>query len=157
MTDGEEDGIARSVAEGMYALDRAARAAGVEIVEVATDFARARMTVRDDMCNSHGICHGGYLFLLADTAFAYACNSRNRATVALSGSIHFSASVPPGAVLTAEARAAHRANRTGIYDVVVRVSDGVPVALFRGQSYRVDGESVPGLNARLGRDPVDGT
>lgn len=145
-----EGRIARAVAAGMYDNDRAARAAGIKIEDVGPDYARVRMTVREDMLNSHDICHGGFVFLLADTAFAYACNSRNASTLALSCTVSFTKATEVGEVLVAEGRAAHQAGRTGIYDVSVTDEKGDQVALFRGQSYRVRGETVPGLNAELG-------
>ena len=141
---GDKD-FATAVGEGMYALDEAAQGWGVRIVEMRAHYAVARMAVRDDMLNSHGVCHGGMIFALADTAFAYASNSENKATLAISCNISFAAAVPAGAELTAVAEKAVRGGRTGIYDVTVTDGDGNVVALFRGNSYQVRGESVPGL------------
>ncbi len=137
--------FARAVAAGMYAHDNAARSWGVEIAEIRPHYAVARMTVRDDMLNSHGVCHGAMLFALADTAFAYASNSENRATLANSCTITFTEAVPAGAVLTAVAEKRSRGRRTGVYDVTVTTGKGAVVALFRGNSYEVRGESAPGL------------
>ncbi len=137
--------FAERVAAGMYARDNAARSWGVEITEIRPHYAVARMTVRDDMLNSHGVCHGAMLFALADTAFAYASNSENQATLANACSITFTAAVPAGAVLTAAAERRSRGRRTGVYDVTVTDGSGAVVALFRGNSYEVRGESAPGL------------
>ncbi len=138
------------VAAAMYAEDRAAQALGIRIEEVAPQQARVTMTVREDMLNSHGICHGGILFALADTAFAYACNSENESTLALSCSISFASAARLGEVLTAVGTATVRQGRTGVYDVRVSADDGRTVAVFRGQSYRITGETVPGLGPAAG-------
>jgi acyl-CoA thioesterase len=137
--------FAEAVAEGMYEHDNAAQSWGVRIAEIRPHYAVARMTVRDDMLNSHGVCHGAILFALADTAFAYACNSENRATLANSCSITFTEAVPVGAALTAVAEKRVRGRRTGVYDVTVTNSAGAVVAVFRGNSYEVRGESAPEL------------
>ena len=137
--------FAEAVAEGMYARDNAARTWGVRIAEIRPHYAVARMTVRDDMLNSHGVCHGAILFALADTAFAYASNSENRATLANSCTITFTEAVPAGAALTAVAEKRVRGRRTGVYDVTVTNGAGAVVAVFRGNSYEVRGESAPGL------------
>lgn len=149
-TDSDGD-IAGIVAEGMYALDNAARGLGIVIDEVRTDYARVSMNVREDMLNSHRICHGGVIFTLADTSFAYACNSENISTLALSCSINFAQAVPLGERLTAVAEKKIRKKRIGVYDVTVTNENGDTVAVFRGNSYQMKAESVPGLNKRLGR------
>jgi acyl-CoA thioesterase len=119
----------------MWERDHAAQAAGVEIVEAARGRARARLTVRRDMVNGHAIAHGGFLFLLADTAFAYACNTERPATVARSCHIEFLAPAREGDVLEAEAVERMREGRSGICDVSVRrVGDGALLAEFRGHS-----------------------
>jgi acyl-CoA thioesterase len=138
----DEQALAVRVAEAMYSRDRAARMLGVEILEVRPGFARLAFTVRDEMLNSHGVCHGGFLFTLADTAFAYACNARNASTVALQCSITFSAPGNPGECLTAIASERAGGGRTGTYDVEVRRDDHTIVALFRGTSYRITGSIV---------------
>jgi acyl-CoA thioesterase len=101
------------------------------------------MPVREDMLNGHATCHGGQVFTLADTAFAYACNACNRATVALACQISYIAPARQGDVLTATAREQSRTGRTGIYDVEVRRADGTMVALFRGNAYETRGVVVP--------------
>jgi len=97
------------------------------------------MTVRDDMTNGHLSCHGGIIFALADTAFAYACNSGNQTTVAAAASIDFLSPAGRGETLVAEAREQWQAGRSGVYDVDVRTTDGRAVALFRGKSHRLNG------------------
>lgn len=148
-TDSDGD-IAGIVAGAMYALDNAARGLGIVIDEVRPDYARVSMNVREDMLNSHRICHGGVIFTLADTAFAYACNSGNISTLALSCSITFAEAAPLGERLRAVAEKKVRKKRTGVYDVTVINENGDTVAVFRGNSYQMKAESVPGLNERLG-------
>jgi len=134
---------AESVREQMYGRDRAAQALGITIEAIGPGSAACRMEVREGMLNGHATCHGGLIFTLADTAFAYACNAGNRATVALSCQISFIAPARHGDVLTASAREQSRTGRTGVYDVEVRRADGRVVALFRGQAYEVSGTIVP--------------
>lgn len=133
----EEDVLAERVAEAMYERDRAAQSMGIEILEVRAGFARVAFTVREQMLNGHAICYGGFVFGLADTAFAYACNSRNDACVALQCSISFVAPGCAGARLVATARERARGGRTGTYDVEVSDDAGNVLAFFRGTSYRV--------------------
>ena len=127
----------------MLAGDQASLAAGVELVDVGPGRATATMAVRDDMVNGHDIAHGGYVFLLADTAFAVACNSYGQSTVAAGCDITFVAPVHAGDLLTAEAVERHRAERSGIYDVSVRRADGTVVAELRGRSRTIAGTLVP--------------
>lgn len=117
----------------MLANDLATRALGIEISDVGTGRATAAMTVRPDMSNGHGICHGGYVFLLADTAFAFACNTHGALTVAAGADVDFLAPVAVGDRLVARAEQLVQRGRAGIYDVVVRREDEV-VATFRGRS-----------------------
>lgn len=118
----------------MLAADVASTALGIELVDVAAGRARLRMRVTDGMLNGHLICHGGYLFLLADTAFAVACNTYGRTTVAAGADIAFMRPVGPGEVLTAEAVERARYGSSGLYDVTVTRADGTVVAEFRGRS-----------------------
>ena len=145
----EEDAaaLARRVAAAMYARDHAAQALGIVIDEVGPGAARGAMMVRRDMLNGHGTCHGGLTFTLADTVFAYACNGHNRTTVALGCDIAFVAPAREGDRLVATARRRSLQGRTGIYDVEVTGAGGQPVALFRGTSYQIQGEIVPGLES----------
>jgi acyl-CoA thioesterase len=126
----------------MLASDRASRALGMRIESIGPGHAQMAMTVRDDMVNGHAICHGGYIFLLADSTFAFACNSYNRNTVAQGCSIDYLAPVHVGDVLHATGVERSRTGRTGVYDIEVRNQDGKTVALFRGKSYRIDGHVV---------------
>jgi acyl-CoA thioesterase len=126
--------VAERCAETMYAADRASAHLGIEISGVAPGRATARMVVTDTMINGHEICHGGYVFLLADTAFAFACNTYGPATVAAAADIVFVSAAKLGDTLVAEAVERQRYGRSGIYDVTVRRSDGSAVAEFRGAS-----------------------
>lgn len=117
----------------MFAADRASRELGIELLEHGEGTAVLRMTVTSTMVNGHGIAHGGYVFLLADTAFACACNSRGGVTVAAGADISFVAPAHDGDVLVATAQERTRFGRSGIYDVSVRRGDEV-VAEFRGRS-----------------------
>jgi acyl-CoA thioesterase len=139
--------LAEATAKSMYARDNAAQALGTKVLEVRPGYARLSMLVRSDMLNGHASCHGGFLFALADTAFAYACNSRNAVTVASGCSIDFLAPAMQHDVLTAEAVEQSLAGRTGVYDVTVTNQDGKRLALFRGRSYRIKGEVIAGAGA----------
>ncbi|MEV6369269.1 hydroxyphenylacetyl-CoA thioesterase PaaI [Micromonospora musae] len=118
----------------MFDADPASRGLGVELVEAADGAAVARMRVTDTMINGHAIAHGGFVFLLADTAFALACNSWGPATVAAGGEITFVRPARLGDLLTATATERTRYGRSGIYDVTVTREDGAVVAEFRGRS-----------------------
>ena len=120
--------------ETMMESDAASRMFGIELLEYGEGWAKAQMTVTGDMVNGHGICHGGVIFSLADTTFAYACNSWGPATVAAGAEIVFIAPGRAGDLLTAEARVRARFGRNGIYDVTVARGDQL-VAEFRGRSH----------------------
>jgi acyl-CoA thioesterase len=138
--------IAEGVRDGMVADDRASKALGIEIVDIGPGRATARMTVRADMLNGFGICHGGLVATLADSAFAFACNAYNELTVASGFSIDLFIASKEGDVLTARAEEVNRAGRTGLYDIEVRNQRGERVAMFRGRSYTAKGKpAVPGL------------
>ena len=141
----EAQDLAEATATAMFARDRAAQALEMNIVRVQPGSAVLTMKVRGDMVNGHHICHGGMLFSLADTAFAYACNSYNRNTVASACHIDFLASAKEGEMLEAEAVERSAAGRTGVYDVTIKVVGGKTIALFRGKSYRISGEVIAGL------------
>jgi len=134
--------LAERVAARMFESDRASRALGMRIESIAPGRAAMTMIVRDDMVNGHAICHGGYIFLLADSTFAFACNSYNRNTVAQGCSIDYLAPAHAGDVLRASGVERSRTGRTGVYDIEVRSQHGTTIALFRGKSYRVDGHVV---------------
>jgi acyl-CoA thioesterase len=137
---------ADGVRAGMYANDRAVQALGMAITAIAPGRATVTMTVRADMLNGFAIIHGGLVATLADTAFAYACNSTNEMTVASGFSIDLLAPAHEGDVLTAVAHEVQQGGRTGVYDVLVSKHDGQPIAVFRGRSYRMKGrQTVPGL------------
>jgi acyl-CoA thioesterase len=134
-----QDMLARQIAEHMLASEGTGGALGIVIEEARVGYARLRMPLRADMTNGHGTAHGGMLFALADTAFAYACNSRNRTTVAAGASIVFLAPAHVGDILIAEAREDAVAGRSGAYSVAVRTSDGRTIAQFQGQSRTIRG------------------
>lgn len=138
----ESSALAREVAQLMWADDRASQALGMRIEEVRAGYARISMTVRRDMTNGHGTCHGGFMFLLADSAFAFACNSHNQKAVAASAEIHFLAPAYEGDVLTAEGVEQHLAGRSGVYDTRVTDQAGKLVALFRGKSATIKGQFI---------------
>lgn len=135
--------VARRSAAAMWAGDAASQALGMCIVEVGPGTATLRMTVRDDMVNGHGIGHGGFTFSLADSAFAFACNSYNRRTVAHRCEITYLAPTRLGDVLTATAVERRREGRDGTYEVTVRNADGV-VAEFVGESKEIRGSLYDG-------------
>jgi acyl-CoA thioesterase len=122
------------LAETMFAADEASRRLGIEIEELAPGRAVARMRISEAMINGHGIAHGGYVFLLADTAFAVACNSFGERTVARACEIVFLRTARDGDELRATAVQRSQAGRSGVYDVTVARDDGQVVAEFRGQS-----------------------
>lgn len=127
--------LAARCADAMYANDAASQALGIRIDSVAAGMARARMAVRADMLNGHGICHGGYVFTLADTAFAFACNTYDDVTVAAGADVTFLEAVAAGVELIATAIERSRRGRSGLYDVTVAsAADGRVVAEFRGRS-----------------------
>jgi acyl-CoA thioesterase len=128
---------ARAAVQALYARDLAAQALGIEILDVAPGAVRVAMVVRPDMQNGHGTCHGGMLFALADTAFAFACNSYGEAMVAAGASIEFLAAAARGERLIATASETSRTARHGIYDVAVARTSGELVAHFRGRCARL--------------------
>lgn len=128
---------ARSAVQSLYAGDLAAQALGIEILDVAPGRVRLAMTVRQDMLNGHRTCHGGIIFALADTAFAFACNSHGQAMVAAGASIEFLAPAVGGERLIATASETSRSGRHGIYDVAVARSSGESLAHFRGRCARL--------------------
>ena len=137
------DAKADKVARAMLAAEGTGPAWGIEIEEAREGYARIRMTLRPDMLNGHGIAHGGMVFALADTAFAYACNSRNLRTVAAQANIVFLDAAKGGEVLIAEARETALVGRSGVCNVSVRTEDGRFIAEFQGYSRSLGGEVVP--------------
>jgi acyl-CoA thioesterase len=134
--------LAERAADVLFDRDRASQTLGMSITAVRPGFAQVTMPVRADMLNGHGVCHGGLVFALGDSAFAFACNSYNEATVAAAASIDFLAPARAGDLLTAEARELWRTQRNGLYEIVVFNQHGERIALFRGRSYRIDGQVV---------------
>lgn len=130
------------VAAAMYARDTAAQSMGIKITDIEQGHAIASMPVRADMIQGHSTCHGGMIFSLADTAFAYACNSRNQATVAAGCNIEFLKPAFLDDLLTAEARQVTQAGRSGIYDVLVSNQHGEIIATFRGKSAAIKGQVI---------------
>ena len=126
----------------MFAADRASQGLGMAITHLGEGTATLTMTVRDDMLNGFDICHGGFITTLADSAFAFACNSRNVVTVAAGLTVDFLAPAHGGDVLTALASETSRAGRTGVYDIVVTNQHGRRVALVRGRSHSLTGRTV---------------
>ena len=149
LTPSDPQALAEAAAQALWARDRATQGLGMAIERIAPGQALMSMPVRLDMLNGHQICHGGFIFLLADSAFAFACNSHNRNTVASACHIDFLAPARLGDVLEAEAVERSRSGRTGVYDISVKVRGGKTVALFRGKSYRIEGEVIASLS-----DPV---
>lgn len=145
--------LASAAAAAMYARDAASQGLGMALAEVRPGYARMTMTVRADMLNGHLSCHGGFIFALADSAFAFACNSTNHNTVGAGCTIDYLAPGRPGDVLTAEAVEQAQAGKSGIYDVKVSNQDGRTIALFRGKSLRVGGEVVSMQGKRLADPP----
>lgn len=123
----------------MWARDRASRGLGMAIERIGAGQSVLAMTVRPDMVNGHGMCHGGFIFMLADSAFAFACNSYNVTTVAAACDIAYLKAVRPGEVLRATAREVYRESRNGIYDIAVTDHAGAVVAQFRGRSRTIGG------------------
>ena len=134
--------IADLVGQDMYSRDRASQALGMQVVEIGPGRSVLRMAVRDDMVNGHAICHGGLMATLADSSFAFACNSYNELTVASGFSIDIVAPARLGDVLTACCQEVSKAGRTGVYDAEETNQRGERVAVFRGRSYTLKGKPV---------------
>jgi acyl-CoA thioesterase len=129
--------LAQAAVQALYSTDRASQGLGLEIIDVAPGRVRVEMTVRPDMVNGHGMCHGGIIFALADSAFAFACNSHGEPMVAAGANIDFVAPTQSGERVTATASEVSRTARNGIYDVCVTKSSGETVAHFRGRCSRL--------------------
>jgi acyl-CoA thioesterase len=138
----DADQVARAAADAMQRADRAAAGAGVRLLDIGPGRSRVGMTVGEGHVNGHGICHGGYLFLLADAALAYASNSHGVSAVAAGADIDFLRPVPLGAELVAEAVELAATGRSAVYDVRVQQGDE-PVAVFRGRTRQVPGLPPP--------------
>ena len=132
--------VADRVREGMFRNDRASKWLGMQILQVAPGQAVLQMTVRDEMLNGHDICHGGLITTLADSAFAFACNSYDELTVASGFTVDLLAPGRGGDVLTATCHEVSKAGRTGVYDCEVINQNGQRIAVFRGRSYTMKGK-----------------
>jgi acyl-CoA thioesterase len=132
--------VAEYVRDGMLANDRATLALGMRILEIGPGSATLSMAVREDMLNGHDICHGGFMATLADSSFAFACNSYNELTVASGFAVDFLAPARLGDVLTARCTEVSKTGRTGVYDVELRNQRGDRVAVFRGRSHTIRGK-----------------
>jgi acyl-CoA thioesterase len=137
--------LAEAVGRTMYPRDQASQMLGMTLDSIAPGRAQMNMQVRPDMCNSHGTCHGGLIFTLADSTFAFACNSYNINAVALGCTIDFMAAARNGDTLTAVGEMRQQGSRTGLYDITVTNQDGQTIAVFRGKSYRIKGDVLSGL------------
>lgn len=147
MTDAQQptadpQALAEAVRDHMWAADTATRTLGMQITHIGPGSATLCMTVRADMLNGHATCHGGFIATLADSAFAFACNSYNEVTVASGFSIDLVAPAREGDVLTATASELNKAGRTGVYDIDVRNQRSERIAAFRGRSYTLKGKPV---------------
>jgi acyl-CoA thioesterase len=132
--------LARDCADAMWRDDAASRGLGMQLVSVAPGQAVMTMTVTERMVNGHNICHGGYIFTLADSAFAFACNTYNQRTVAQHCAVTFLNSAFLGDKLVARATERQRMGRSGIYDITVTRDDGFTIAEFRGHSRTIEGK-----------------
>ena len=142
LTNQQAQALAEAAGYAMFARDHATQAMGMQLSTVRPGYARMTMVVRPDMLNGHETCHGGLIFALADSAFAFACNSHNQNAVGAGCSIDYLAPGRLADVLTAEAVEQALAGKSGVYDVKVSNQDGRTIALFRGKSHRIGGEVV---------------
>jgi acyl-CoA thioesterase len=134
--------LAEAVGREMYSKDRTSQFLRISLDEIRPGYARMALRVTEDMVNGHGMCHGGFIFTLADSAFAYSCNSHNHNAVASGCSIEYLAPAQIGDTLTAVGEERGLAGRTGIYDIEISNQDGKRIAMFRGKSHRIQGEVV---------------
>lgn len=134
--------LAEAVGREMYGKDRTSQFLRIALDEIRPGYARMTMRVTEDMVNGHGMCHGGFIFTLADSTFAYSCNSHNHNAVASGCSIEFLAPAQVGDTLTATGEERMLAGRSGIYDIEISNQDGRRIAMFRGKSHRIQGEVV---------------
>lgn len=138
----KKDDIARQCAEAMWRQDTASQALGMKLLEVTQGRAVIEMPVREDMTNGHGMCHGGFIFSLADSAFAFACNTYDERTVAQHCTVTYIAPAERGEILTARAHEVSKTGRSGIYDINVSTSGGKTIAEFRGNSRTIGGSII---------------
>ena len=139
----EADQLAQRCAHYMYENDAASQALGIKLIQVHCGSAVAVMVVKDFMLNGHKTCHGGQIFTLADSAFAFACNSQNQAAVALSCTIDFVSPAFEGDTLTATAEELHQGGRSGVYQIKITNQNQQLIALFKGNSARIKQSVLP--------------
>lgn len=152
----EEQLLAERIVSRMLERDAFSRWLGVELVELAPRMATVRMTVRDEMLNGFGVCHGGIAFSLADSALAFASNTHGRVTVSIENSLRYPAPIHAGDVLTATAVEESASARLGYYRADVRNGEGKIVGLFSGTVYRTNREFSPEAEARVGQSSEEG-
>ena len=138
--------LAEACRDALLADDPLTQELKMEIIRVAPGYAELTMPVQNWMANGHNTCHGGMIFSLADSAFAFSCNTENYPTVAAGCSIDYISPGHRGDILTAKASKTHQRGRTGVYDVRVENQNGDLIALFRGRSHRIRGVVIPGTN-----------
>ncbi len=143
--------LAEACRDALLAEDPLTQELKMEIVKVSPGYAELTMPVQDWMANGHDTCHGGMIFSLADSAFAFSCNTENQPTVASGCSIDYVSPGHRGDLLTAKASKTHQRGRTGVYDVRVENQKGELIALFRGRSHRIRGVIIPGTEQPEGR------
>ncbi len=131
-----KDILANQVVNKMVENDLFSQWLGIEVLEIREGFSKIKMTLRNEMINGFGVIHGGIAFSLADSAFAFACNSRNNLSMALDTSITFTKATKPNDVLTAEANEIHNGKSTGLYLITITNQNGEQVALFKGTCFR---------------------
>ena len=153
--DPEAQAIAETVGAGMYEEDTASQALGLTIDAMGPGYARLVMPVRPDMLNGFKICHGGLITTLADSAFAFACNSRNQLTLAAGITVDFIAPAKEGDVLSAAATEVSQTGRTGIYDVVVTNQNGETIAVLRGRSHQIKDRKTVSTRNESGADAAN--
>lgn len=134
--------VAEATREVMWRDDRASQMLGMKVVAIGPGSSVITMTVRPDMLNGHGSCHGGLITTLADSAFAFSCNTYNEVSVAAGFDVNLVAAAYEGDVLTARAREVAKAGRTGVYDIDVTNQKGERIATFRGRSYTAKGKAL---------------
>ncbi len=137
-----QDTLAQQCADTMWQKDKATQGLGMQLISVSAGSAKLAMTVHPDMINGHGTCHGGYIFTLADSAFAFACNTYDERTVAQHAQVSFIAPAMSGDRLIAHAVERSRTGRSGIYDIAVTLEDGKQIAEFRGLSRTIGGSII---------------
>ncbi|NVK44474.1 MAG: hydroxyphenylacetyl-CoA thioesterase PaaI [Oceanospirillaceae bacterium] len=157
MTDLTPQQLAEACAEAMFAKDTATQELEMQVVAIAPGRASITMPVSKRMIQGHDSCHGGYIFTLADSAFAFACNTYNAVTVGAGCTIDYLAPAKLGDRLTAHAVECSRSGRTGVYDVAVENQHGTTVALFRGRSHQVRGTLLPETQTETKKQQTEST